>query len=85
MPGILGVPGGTLSKFGETLEQIPDTSLTTLAVSLSILGESFLKAVNPKMGEQTAQLETPQPVDKTTASWELQIRATRTLLHDLPA
>ncbi|MGZ6545151.1 MAG: SulP family inorganic anion transporter [Actinomycetota bacterium] len=53
LPGILGVPGGTggtLSKFWGTLEQIPDTSLTTLAVSLSILGVILiLKAVNPKI------------------------------------
>ena len=53
LPGILGVPGGTggtLSKFWGTLEQIPDTSLTTLAVSASILGVILiLKAVNPKI------------------------------------
>jgi sulfate permease, SulP family len=53
LPGILGVPGGTggtLSKFWGTLEQIPDTSLTTLAVSLSILGVILiLKAINPKI------------------------------------
>jgi len=53
LPGILGVPGGTggtLSKFWGTLEQIPDTSLTTLAVSLSILAVILvLKAINPKI------------------------------------
>ena len=53
LPGILGVPGGTggtLSKFWGTLQQIPDTSLTTLAVSLSILGVILiLKAINPKI------------------------------------
>lgn len=41
LAGMLGVPGGTgatLPKFFGTLEQIPDTSLTTLAVSLSVLG-----------------------------------------------
>lgn len=38
--GILGVPsgtGGTLSKFWGTLENIGDTSLTTLAVALSVI------------------------------------------------
>jgi high affinity sulfate transporter 1 len=53
LPGILGVPGGTggtLSKFWGTLEQIPDTSLTTLAVSLSILAVILgLKAISPKI------------------------------------
>jgi SulP family sulfate permease len=53
LPGILGVPGGTggtLPKFWGTLEQIPDTSLTTLAVSLSILAVILiLKAINPKI------------------------------------
>jgi high affinity sulfate transporter 1 len=53
LPGILGVPGGTggtLSKFWGTLEQIPDTSLTTLAVSLSIFAVILgLKAINPKI------------------------------------
>jgi sulfate permease, SulP family len=53
LPGILGVPGGTggtLSKFWGTLDQIPDTSLTTLAVSMSILGVILvLKAINPKI------------------------------------
>jgi high affinity sulfate transporter 1 len=40
LAGMLGVPGGTggtLSKFWGTIEQIPDTSLTTLAVSLSVI------------------------------------------------
>jgi len=40
LAGILGVPGGTggtLSKFWGTLEQIPDTSVATLAVSLGVL------------------------------------------------
>jgi SulP family sulfate permease len=40
--GMLGVPGGstggTVEKFVGTLGQIPQTSLTTLAVSLSVLG-----------------------------------------------
>jgi SulP family sulfate permease len=40
--GMLGVPGGstggTVQKFFETLGQIPQTSLTTLAVSVSVLG-----------------------------------------------
>lgn len=53
LPGILGVPGGTggtLAKFWGTLEQIPDTSLTTLAVSVSIIGVILiLKAINPKI------------------------------------
>jgi high affinity sulfate transporter 1 len=38
--GMLGVPGGTggtLSKLWGTIEHIPDTSVTTLAVSLSVL------------------------------------------------
>ncbi len=40
LPGMLGVPGGTgstLQKFWGTLEQIPDTSVTTLCVSLGVL------------------------------------------------
>jgi high affinity sulfate transporter 1 len=40
LPGMLGVPGGTgntLSKFWGTLEQIPDTSVATLAVALGVL------------------------------------------------
>ena len=40
LPGMLGVPGGTggtLSKFWGTLQQIPDTSVTTLSVSLGVL------------------------------------------------
>ena len=53
LPGMLGVPGGTgatLSKFFGTLEQIPDTSLTTLAVSLSVLGVIIvLRVVNRKI------------------------------------
>ncbi len=53
LSGILGVPGGTggtLSKFWGTLQQIPDTSLTTLAVSLSIFAVILgLKAINPKI------------------------------------
>ena len=51
--GMLGVPGGTgntLAKFFGTLEQIPDTSLTTLAVSASILGVILiLKLINDKI------------------------------------
>ncbi len=53
LPGMLGVPGGTggtLSKFWGTLEQIPDTNLPTLAVSLSIFAVIFgLKAISPKI------------------------------------
>ena len=53
LAGMLGVPGGTgrtVSKFWGTLEQIPDTSLTTLAVSASVLGIILiLKLVNPKI------------------------------------
>jgi high affinity sulfate transporter 1 len=40
LAGMLGVASpseGTLRKFGRTLREIPDTSLTTLAVSLSVL------------------------------------------------
>lgn len=51
--GMLGVPGGTggtLSKFWGTLEQIPDTSLTTLAVSVSVLGVILvLKLIDPRI------------------------------------
>ena len=54
LAGMLGVPGGTggtLSKFWGTLEQIPDTSLTTLAVSLSIfaviLGLKMISTEDP--------------------------------------
>ena len=53
LPGILGVPGGTggtVAKFFGTLEQIPDTSMATLAVSVSVLGVIFiLKKVNEKI------------------------------------
>jgi len=53
LAGMLGVPGGTggtLSKFWGTLEQIPDTSMTTLAVSVSVLAVIFIfKAINPKI------------------------------------
>ena len=53
LAGMLGVPGGTggtLSKFWGTLEQIPDTSMTTLAVSVSVLGVIFIfKWINPKI------------------------------------
>jgi len=53
VPGMLGVPGGTggtLSKFWGTLEQIPQTSVTTLAVSLGVIGVTLgLKAVNRKI------------------------------------
>ncbi len=53
LPGMLGVPGGTggtLSKFWGTLEQIPDTNLPTLVVSLSIFAVIFgLKAISPKI------------------------------------
>ena len=40
LAGMLGVPGGTggtLSKFFGTLEQVPQTSVATLAVSVSVL------------------------------------------------
>ena len=52
--GMLGVPGGTsggtVEKFIDTLSQIPDTSMTTLAVSLSVIVVILgLKAVNPKI------------------------------------
>ena len=53
LAGMLGVPGGTggtLSKFWGTLEEIPDTSMSTLAVSVSVLGVIFIfKAINPKL------------------------------------
>ncbi len=53
LAGMLGVPGGTggtLPKFWGTLEQIPDTSVTTLAVSASVLGIILvLKLVSPKI------------------------------------
>ncbi len=51
--GMLGVPGGTggtVPAFFGTLEQIPDTSLTTLAVSVSVLVIILgLKAINKKI------------------------------------
>jgi SulP family sulfate permease len=51
--GMLGVPGGTggtLPKFFGTLEQIPDTSLATLAVSASVLAIILgLKAIDKKI------------------------------------
>ena len=40
LPGMLGVPGGTgrtLQKFWQTLKEIPQTSVTTLAVALGVL------------------------------------------------
>jgi len=53
VPGMLGVPGGTgrtLSKFWGTLQQIPQTSLTTLAVSLSVLVVILgLRAINDRI------------------------------------
>ncbi len=53
LAGMLGVPGGTggtFPKFWGTLEQIPDTSVTTLAVSASVLGIILvLKLVSPKI------------------------------------
>jgi sulfate permease, SulP family len=50
MLGVTGGTGGTLSKFFGTLQRIPDTSPTTLAVSLSVLAVILgLKAVNPKI------------------------------------
>jgi len=53
VPGMLGVPGGTgrtLSKFWGTLQQIPQTSLSTLAVSLSVLAVILgLKMVNERI------------------------------------
>jgi sulfate permease, SulP family len=52
--GMLGVPGGrsggTVEKFLDTLGQIPDASLATVAVSASVLGVILvLKAVTPKI------------------------------------
>jgi high affinity sulfate transporter 1 len=52
--GMLGVPGGqdggTVEKFFGTLGQIPDTSLTTLAVSVAVLGVILgFKAILPKV------------------------------------
>jgi high affinity sulfate transporter 1 len=53
LPGVLGVQsgtGGTLSKFWGTIRNIPDTSLTTLAVSFSVLVVILgAKAINPKI------------------------------------
>ncbi len=50
MLGVSGGTGGTLPKFWGTLEQIPDTSVTTLAVSASVLGIILvLKLVSPKI------------------------------------
>ena len=53
LPGMLGVSGGTggtLPKFFGTLEQIPDTSLATLAVSASVLGIILgLKAIDKRI------------------------------------
>ena len=52
--GMLGVPGGSdggaIEKFIETLGQIPDASLTTVAVSASVLGVIVgLRALTPKI------------------------------------
>ena len=51
--GMLGVPGGsggTLAAFFGTLEQIPDTSMATLAVTASVLIVILgLKAINEKI------------------------------------
>ena len=53
LAGMLGVPGGTggtLPKFFGTLEQIPDTSLATLAVSICVLGVILgLRVINKKI------------------------------------
>jgi high affinity sulfate transporter 1 len=53
LAGVLGVPGGTggtLSKLWGTIEQIGDTSLTTLAVSASVLAVILgAKAINDKI------------------------------------
>jgi high affinity sulfate transporter 1 len=53
LAGVLGVPGGTggtLSKLWGTIEQIGDTSLTTLAVSASVLVIILgAKAINDKI------------------------------------
>jgi sulfate permease, SulP family len=50
MLGVTGGTGGTLPKFFGTLEQIPDTSLATLAVSASVLGIILgLKAINGRI------------------------------------
>jgi high affinity sulfate transporter 1 len=73
--GILGVPGGTsggtIEKFVDTLGQIGDTSLTTLAVSASVLGVILLlKAVAPKVpGALIAVLAA------IVASWALDLSA----------
>ena len=51
--GMLGVPpgtGGTISKFFGTLENIGDTSMTTLAVSLSVIAVIVgSRMINPKI------------------------------------
>jgi SulP family sulfate permease len=53
LPGMLGVPGGTgstLSKFWGTLKQIPDTSVTTLCVSLGVIAVILgSKAISKKI------------------------------------
>ena len=51
--GMLGVEepsGRTIRKFVDTVEEIPDTSMTTLAVSAGVIGTILgLKALSPKL------------------------------------
>jgi MFS superfamily sulfate permease-like transporter len=73
--GILGVPGGTsggtIEKFVDTLGQIGDTSLTTLAVSLSVLGVILLlKAIAPKIPGALIAV-----IGAIVASWALDLSA----------
>jgi hypothetical protein len=50
MGAVLESHGGTLEKFWTTLKNIPDTSLTTLAVSVSVLGVILgLKAIDKRI------------------------------------
>jgi sulfate permease, SulP family len=73
--GILGVPGGTsggtIEKFVDTLGQVGDTSLTTLAVSVSVLGVILLlKAVAPKVPGALIAV-----IGAIVASWALDLSA----------
>ena len=50
MLGITGVSGKTIPKFIDTLGKLGDTSLTTLAVTVSVLGTILvLKKVSPRL------------------------------------
>jgi sulfate permease, SulP family len=53
LAGLIGVPtpkGGTLTKLVDTIKEIPDTSMTTLAVSLGVIGTILgLKVVTKKV------------------------------------